>query len=383
MSKCMIKFENVSKKYGDSPEAVKSLNFEINNGELLVLIGPSGCGKTTTMKMINRLITHSEGRITIDGKDIETLDPVMLRRNIGYVIQQVGLFPHYSIEENIALIPRLKKWKEPEIKDRVYKLMKTVGLDPEVYANRYPRELSGGQQQRVGVARALAANPDIILMDEPFGALDPITREQLQDELLRIQAEMHKTIVFVTHDMDEALKLGDRIAIIKEGDLLQLDTPDQLLSNPSHGFVEEFIGKKRIYQNPDYIPVTDIMRDNPALALPSRAPAVAINLMRQRKTDTLIIGDESGKLLGVISRYELQAGKEQVHTIAQIMQPVETVLENTATAKDALKMITKALYGIIPVVDEDKKVVGVVTRGSLLSFFANQWSEERGDLLEK
>lgn len=379
----MIKFENVSKKYGDSPEAVRCLNFEINNGELLVLIGPSGCGKTTTMKMVNRLITHSEGRIIIDGKDIDTLDPVLLRRNIGYVIQQVGLFPHYTIEENIALIPKLKKWREPEIKDRVNQLMKTVGLEPDMFAKRYPRELSGGQQQRVGVARALAANPDIILMDEPFGALDPITREQLQDELLRIQAEMHKTIVFVTHDMDEALKLGDRIAIMKEGELLQMGTPDQLLSNPSHGFVEEFIGKKRIYQNPDYIPVTDIMRDNPALTLPSKSPTVAINFMRQRKTDTLIISDESGKLLGVISGYELQAGKEHAQTIAEIMQPVETVLENTATAKDALKMITKASFGIIPVVDETQKVIGVVTRGSLLSFFADQWSEERGDLLEK
>lgn len=379
----MIKFENVSKKYGDSPEAVKSLNLEIKSGELLVFIGPSGCGKTTTMKMINRLITHTEGKITIDGKDIDTFDPVLLRRNIGYVIQQIGLFPHYSIEENIALIPKLKKWKESEIKNRVYQLMKTVGLEPDVFAKRYPRELSGGQQQRVGVARALAANPDIILMDEPFGALDPITREQLQDELLRIQAEMHKTIVFVTHDMDEALKLGDRIAIMKEGELLQLDTPDQLLSNPSHGFVEEFIGKKRIYQNPDYIPVTDIMRDNPALALPSRTPAVAINFMRQRKTDTLIIGDENGKLLGIVSGYELQAGKENAQTIVEIMQPAETFLNNTATAKDALKLITKAAYGVIPVVDENRKVIGAVTRGSLLSFFANQWSEERGDLLER
>jgi osmoprotectant transport system ATP-binding protein len=185
------------------------------------------------MKMINRLVPHSKGRITIDGKDINMLDPVTLRRDIGYVIQQIGLFPHYTIEENIALIPKLKKWKEPEIKERVNQLMKMVGLEPDMFAKRYPRELSGGQQQRVGVARALAANPDIILMDEPFGALDPITREQLQDELLRIQAEMHKTIVFVTHDMDEALKLGDRIAIMKEGELLQLDTPDQLLSNPS------------------------------------------------------------------------------------------------------------------------------------------------------
>ncbi|HHV12095.1 MAG TPA: betaine/proline/choline family ABC transporter ATP-binding protein [Clostridiales bacterium] len=379
----MIKFENISKKYENGLEAVKSLDLVINSGELLVLIGPSGCGKTTTMKMINRLITYSEGKITIDGKAIDTLDPVMLRRNIGYVIQQVGLFPHYTIEENIALIPKLKKWKEPQTRERVNELLHTVGLEPEVYAKRYPRELSGGQQQRVGVARALAANPDIILMDEPFGALDPITREQLQDELLRIQAKMHKTIVFVTHDMDEALKLGDRIAVMKDGELLQLDTPDQLLSNPSHGFVEEFIGKKRIYQNPDYIPITDIMRDNPALTLPSRTPAVAISYMRQCKTDTLIVSDDSGKLLGIVSGYELQASKGSAQTVAEIMKSVDTFLSNTATAKDALQMITKAAYGIIPVVDGRAKVVGVVTRGSLLSFFANQWSEEGGDLCEE
>jgi osmoprotectant transport system ATP-binding protein len=375
----MIRFENVSKKYGDGPEVVKSLDFEIKNGELVVFIGPSGCGKTTTMKMINRLIAHSQGKITIDGKDIDNLDPVLLRRKIGYVIQQIGLFPHYTIEENIALIPKLNKWREPEIKERVQILMNTVGLNPDVFAKRYPRELSGGQQQRVGVARALAANPDVILMDEPFGALDPITREQLQDELLRIQSEMHKTIVFVTHDMDEALKLGDRIAVMKEGELLQLDTPEQLLRNPAHGFVEEFIGKQRIYQNPEYIPVTDIMRNNPALTLPSRTPIVAIDFMRQRKTDTLIIADENGRLLGIVSGYELQSSKENVQTISEIMQPMKTVLESSATAKDALKMIAKASYGIVPVVDGDKRIIGVVTRGSLLSFFANQWSEEGRD----
>lgn len=372
----MIKFENVSKKYGNGLEAVKSINLEIKNGELLVLIGPSGCGKTTTMKMINRIITHSEGRITIDDKDINEIDSVTLRRNVGYVIQQIGLFPHYTIEENIALIPKLKKWKEPEVKARVKQLLEIVGLNPEEFAKRYPKELSGGQQQRVGVARALAANPDIILMDEPFGALDPITREQLQDELLRIQEEMHKTIIFVTHDMDEALKLGDRIAVMKDGELLQLDTPEELLSNPSHGFVEEFIGKNRIYQNPDYIPVTDIMRNNPAVILPSKTPAVAVNYMRQCKTDTLIVNDKVGRLLGIVSGLELQTNIESTQAVEMIMKPAEYVLGQYSTAKDALRMITKAPFGIIPVVDEAHKILGVITRGSLLSFFANQWNEE-------
>ncbi|KJR48497.1 L-proline glycine betaine ABC transport system permease protein ProV [Desulfosporosinus sp. I2] len=379
----MITFNRVSKTYNDGFTAVKLLNFEIKDGEFLVLIGPSGCGKTTTMKMINRIIPHTQGTISIDGNDINKLDPVMLRRNIGYVIQQIGLLPHYTIEENIALIPKLMKWNNDKIRNRVTELLHIVGLEPEIFAKRYPRELSGGQQQRVGVVRALAANPDIILMDEPFGALDPITREQLQDELLRIQAEMRKTIVFVTHDMDEAIKLGDRIAVMKEGELLQLDTPDKLLSNPAHGFVEEFIGKKRIYQNPEFIPVTDVMRENPATTLPTRTPALAMSFMRQRKTDTLIIGDGNGKLLGIISAYDLQAEKDKIKTVEEIIKPAEIVLEQSATAKEALLEIAHAPFGIIPVVDESRRIVGVVTRGSLLSMFASQWSEEKGEINEK
>lgn len=371
MSGFMIEFENVSKTYDDGFEAVKSLNLSIARGEILVLIGPSGCGKTTTLKMINRLVQHTDGKIYIDGKDITSLDPVYLRRSIGYVIQQIGLFPHYTIEENIALIPRLNKWNENKIKQRVIELMEMIGLDPNIYSKRYPRELSGGQQQRVGVARALAANPDIILMDEPFGALDPITREQLQDELLRIQSEMHKTIVFVTHDMDEALKIGDRIAVMKDGELLQLDKPDKLLSHPAHGFVEEFIGKKRIYQNPEYVSIKDIMRENPVITLPSRTLKVALNLMRQRKTDTLLVADGNGKLLGIVSGQELQSNIDKTETIAEIMRPAEPVLQDNATARDALLKITQAAYGIIPVVDADGKIIGVVTRGSLLSFFVN------------
>ncbi len=372
----MIEFENVSKVYNREFEAVKSLNMTVNSGEVLVLIGPSGCGKTTTMKMINRLISYTAGKISIDGKDIMTLDPVDLRRDIGYVIQQIGLFPHYTIEENIALIPRLKKWEERRIRDRVTELLEMVGLEPGVYARRYPRELSGGQQQRVGVARALAANPNIILMDEPFGALDPMTREQLQDELLRIQAEMKKTIVFVTHDMDEALKIGDRIAIMKEGELLQLDTPDKLLSRPAHGFVEEFIGKKRIYQNPEYVSVTDIMRENPVVMLSSRTPKVALNLARQRKTDTLIAANESGKLEGIVSFYDLQSRMDQIKTIAEVMQPADPVLFSTESAKDAILKMSSARYGIIPVVDEWSRVLGVVTRGSLLGFLAGGVTDE-------
>lgn len=375
----MIEFNNVSKTYEDGFEAVKSLNLTIKSGEIVVLIGPSGCGKTTTMKMINRLIPHTSGKIIIDGQDIDQQDPVLLRRNIGYVIQQIGLFPHYTIAENISLIPKLNKWDPQKIAERTEELMYMVDLEPSIYAKRYPKELSGGQQQRVGVARALAANPDIILMDEPFGALDPITRVQLQDELLRIQDDMKKTIVFVTHDIEEAIKMGDRIAIMQDGNLLQFDTPDQILSNPAHGFVEEFVGKNRIYQNPDMIPAVDIMRKDVAQIGPDASLLKALSIMRQRKTDTLVVVDKNRVLLGIFSAYGQQIQQDSTETVGKYMKPIKPVLDSSASAKDAFVQITKTPFGIIPVVDDDNKVLGLVTRGSLLSAFSNQWVEEEGE----
>ncbi len=378
----MLKFEGVGKKYPNGFEAVKNISFEITAGEILVLIGPSGCGKTTTMKMINRLVPHTSGTITLHGKDITKENVVTLRKNIGYVIQQVGLFPHYTIEDNVGLIPVLKGWDVKRKKERVLEMLKLVGLDPTVYAKRYPKQLSGGQQQRVGVARALAADPEIVLMDEPFGALDPITREQLQDELLRLQQEVKKTIVFVTHDMDEALKLGDKIAILKDGEIVQLDTPYELLSRPANDFVESFIGKNRIYQNPEYIPVTEVMRENPSTSLPGRSLAKALTFMRQRKIETLLVGDEAGKLLGIVSAYDITAKMEVDRTVEEIMTPPQVVLQDTATARDALGLITQAPHGIIPVVNSDGKITGIVTRGSLLTAFASQWEGEKEETAE-
>ncbi|MGE7667010.1 betaine/proline/choline family ABC transporter ATP-binding protein [Ureibacillus composti] len=371
----MIKFENVSKVYEGGFQAVKSLNFEIRKGELLVLIGPSGSGKSTTMKMINRINPHSSGRITINGKDITSYNVAELRRNIGYVIQQIGLFPHYTIEKNIAIVPQLKGWNEQDIKSRVKELLELVGLDPEIHATRYPKELSGGQQQRVGIARALASNPDIILMDEPFSALDPLTREQLQAELITLHKKLKKTIVFVTHDIDEALKMGDRIAIMKDGDILQLDTPEKLLHEPAHGFVEEFIGKHRITQNPDLMPVTEIMAETMVTSSPHISPERAISLIRQRKITNLIIQDTDGRLLGIVSAYDLLKKLGTGKTIDEIMVPVEPYLLNTATAKDAIVLIDVAPFGMIPIVDKDHKLVGLVTRGSLLSALSSQWIE--------
>ncbi|MDQ3588940.1 MAG: betaine/proline/choline family ABC transporter ATP-binding protein [Actinomycetota bacterium] len=244
----MIEFREVSKTYpGSSRPVVNDLSFEIPEGEVCVLVGPSGCGKTTSMRMVNRLIEPTEGEILIDGEPNTSMSGTQLRRKIGYAIQQIGLFPHRTIADNIATVPSLLGWEKGRIKTRVDELLELVGLDPGVYRDRYPAELSGGQQQRVGVARAMAADPPIMLMDEPFGAVDPITRERLQDEFLRIQQEIKKTIVFVTHDIDEAIKMGDKIAILKQGGILaQYDTPENILSRPNSEFVASFVGNDRI-----------------------------------------------------------------------------------------------------------------------------------------
>jgi osmoprotectant transport system ATP-binding protein len=244
----MIKFRGVSKTYaGSDRPVVNDLSFEILEGEICVLVGPSGCGKTTTMRMVNRLIEPTEGEILIDGEPNTAMSGTQLRRRIGYAIQQIGLFPHRTIAENIATVPSLLGWDKQRLKTRVDELLELVGLDPDDYRSRYPAELSGGQQQRVGVARAMAADPPIMLMDEPFGAVDPITRERLQDEFLGIQQNIKKTIVFVTHDIDEAIKMGDKIAILKQGGVLaQYDTPENVLSNPNSEFVASFVGSDRI-----------------------------------------------------------------------------------------------------------------------------------------
>ncbi|ENQ3106386.1 ABC transporter ATP-binding protein [Bacillus cereus] len=242
----MIRFERVSKTFDDKTKAVDSLQLEIRKGEFFVLIGPSGCGKTTTMKMINRLIETTEGSIFIDGKNIRDYNIHELRWDIGYVLQQIALFPHMTIAENIAVVPEMRKWSKAKIQERVDELLEMVGLDPHIYRDRMPDELSGGQKQRVGVVRALAANPKIVLMDEPFSALDPLSREQLQRDLVDLQKKIQKTIVFVTHDMQEALALGDRICIMKDGKVVQLDTPEAIIQNPANKFVEEFIGRPRL-----------------------------------------------------------------------------------------------------------------------------------------
>ena len=258
----MIQLIDVSKTFNGVDMVVENLNLEIKQGELVVLVGESGCGKTTTMKMINRLEEVSSGTIMINGKDIKEANPIELRRNIGYVIQQVGLFPHLTVGQNIGIVPKLTKNDPAKIAKRTIELLEMTGLKHEDYLHRYPKELSGGQQQRIGVARALANNPDVVLMDEPFSALDPITRCQLQDELLNLQEELHKTFVFVTHDVDEAIKIGDKIAVMQDGKIMQYDTPENILKKPANQFIENFVGQDRLWKTPDMLRARDIMDTN-------------------------------------------------------------------------------------------------------------------------
>jgi osmoprotectant transport system ATP-binding protein len=296
----MIEFRQVGKTYpGSDNPVVTDLSFEVPEGEICVLVGPSGCGKTTTMRMVNRLIEITEGEILINGEPNTAMSGTQLRRKIGYAIQQIGLFPHRTIADNIGTVPHLLGWDKGRIRDRVDELLELVGLSPEEYRDRYPAELSGGQQQRVGVARALAADPPIMLMDEPFGAVDPITRERLQDEFLRIQENIKKTIVFVTHDIDEAIKMGDRIAILKHGGVLaQYDAPETILANPNSEFVASFVGTDRILKRLSLVRVGD-MRLEPANGEAEDLPRIDGSLT-VRDALSEIIG--SGSTKGVVER---------------------------------------------------------------------------------
>ena len=296
----MLKFDHVSKVYKGGKMAVDDLTLEFEKGEFICFIGPSGCGKTTTMKMINRLIEPTEGSIYINGENIMDKDPVQLRREIGYVIQQIGLFPHMTIQENISLVLKLLKWPEEKRRVRALELLELVDLTPD-YMEKFPHELSGGQQQRIGVLRALAADQSLILMDEPFGALDPITRDSLQEEFKKLQKKLNKTIVFVTHDMDEALKLADRIVIMRDGQLVQCDTPDEILRNPADEFVEEFIGKDRLVQaRPNIQMVEQIMNPTPVTITGDHTLSQAIQLMKQKRVDSLLVVNEDNILQGYV-----------------------------------------------------------------------------------
>lgn len=368
----MIRFENVSKVYQDGFQALDSINLNIKQGELLVLIGPSGCGKTTTMRMINRMNEPSSGKIFVDGKDISQENPVELRRNIGYVIQHIGLLPHMTIADNIALVPKLKKWDKSRYMQRVNELLQLVNLDPDTYAQRYPSELSGGQQQRVGVVRAMAADPAVILMDEPFSALDPISREQLQDELVRLQDTIQKTIVFVTHDIDEAIKIANRICIMSKGKIVQLDTPEHILRHPANDFVRSFIGENRLNEVGTRPTIAEIMV-KPITTGPNRGLAEAIMQMRRRKVDTLLVVDRTNTLLGRATVWDVQHHYfEENITLKDILRPDVAVVNVNQSLSDAIGLIREHRIAALPVVNDQNRLLGVITRASLVDVMAEQ-----------
>ncbi|MGW8686844.1 ABC transporter ATP-binding protein [Streptomyces sp. NPDC055817] len=354
----MIRFEHVTKRYADGTTAVDDLSFEVNEGELVTLVGPSGCGKTTTMKMVNRLIEPSEGRILLDGDDISGIDPVQLRRRIGYVIQQVGLFPHKTVLDNTATVPHLLGAKRAKARERAAELLDLVGLDPRTFGHRYPDQLSGGQRQRVGVARALAADPPVLLMDEPFGAVDPVVREHLQNEFLRLQQAVRKTVLFVTHDIEEAVRLGDRIAVYGQGRIEQFDTPSTVLGAPATEYVADFVGADRGLKRLSVTPIEESDLEQP--------PVVHLDDPLPAKLDApwAVVLDGDNNLHGWIS-----AEHARVHsgTVREHAPRMEAWLPVGASLKQAFATMLQHDAGWIAVIDEhgEGRFLGVLTPARL------------------
>ncbi len=368
----MIEFENVVKQYPDGVRAVDGLSLHVPEGEICVLIGPSGCGKTTSMRMVNRLINPTSGRITVQGVDNREVPAEELRRKIGYAIQQIGLFPHMTVYDNIAVVPRLLEWDEDRIRKRVDRLLDLVGLDPDVNRARYPRQLSGGQQQRVGVARALGADPPIMLMDEPFGAVDPITRETLQDEFLQIQREIGKTIIFVTHDIDEAIKMGDRVAVMREGRVVQYDAPDDLLADPRDEFVRDFVGADRQLKRLGLVRVQDVMDGVPPVVSEDSSLEAAREAVGG--LGSAFVVDRHSRLKGWVSA-ELLAEAKSLRDSMQRTATHEVAARETASLREALSVMLASGLDVAPVVDEDDKVIGSLSLGALQDHAAERQTD--------
>ncbi|MEU1146169.1 ABC transporter ATP-binding protein [Streptomyces sp. NPDC005863] len=359
----MIRFEQVTKRYPDGTMAVDDLSLEVAEGELVTLVGPSGCGKTTTMMMVNRLIEPTSGRIFVNGENIADVDPVKLRRRIGYVIQQVGLFPHRTILDNTATVPALIGWKKAKARARAAELLDLVGLDPKTFGSRYPEQLSGGQRQRVGVARALAADPPVLLMDEPFGAVDPVVREQLQDEFLRMQAAVRKTVLLVTHDIEEAVRLGDRIAVYGQGRIEQFDTPGAVLGAPETPYVAEFVGADRGLKR---LSVTEIQTDDleaPPIARLDEPAAQAAARMREEEARWAVVLDADGDLHGWVGLDEVAlAGTGG--TVGDLAHRMNSWVPVGAPLKQAFGVMLQHDAGWVAVLD-GARFLGVLTPAKL------------------
>lgn len=356
----MIELKKINMVYEDGFQALKDIDLIFEEGQINVLIGPSGCGKTTTMKLLNRLTDYTDGELFVDGTLIKDINPIDLRRQMGYVIQSIGLFPHMTIFDNVAAIPKLLKWDKEKINQKVDELLNMVGLDPEVYKKRYPNELSGGQQQRIGVIRALAAEPSTILMDEPFSALDPIRREQLQDELVNLQKDINKTIVFVTHDMDEALKIADQIILMKDGEIVQKGSPTEILANPANAFVEEFIGADRLEQAKGLPPMTAFIDHDYPVANLDMSVDEALALMVEKEKDQLPVLTKKGKFVGIVSFYQAFESKGE---------PLSAIINRTIDGYDEESDVEEVVgeYDLFaPIVSKDKKYIGMLNQDKLL-----------------
>jgi osmoprotectant transport system ATP-binding protein len=351
----VITFDGVTKRFADGTVGVDNLSMEIGQGEVVVLVGPSGCGKTTTMRMVNRMITPTSGTLTVDGRNVMDVDPAELRRGIGYVIQQIGLFPHRTIGENIATVPQLIGWDKARTRSRVTELVELVGLSTAVL-DRFPHQLSGGQRQRAGVARALAADPPIMLMDEPFGAVDPIVRTRLQDEFLRLQATVRKTIVFVTHDIDEAIRMGDRIAIMSEGGHLeQLDTPAQLLAEPANDFVVDFLGAERGLKRLALIPVSEVKADPGPVVTSTDDRARAAAVAESAGTDWVVVVDD-GVLQGWVPVGEVTSRVGDTSP-----RPFATTVNASDSLRAALDAMITSHTGVAVRLSEGQRYQGILT----------------------
>jgi osmoprotectant transport system ATP-binding protein len=368
----MIALDNVSKRYGEVV-AVRGVSLSVRMGELVVLIGPSGCGKTTTLKMINRLIEPTSGTIRVNGQDTEATNPQKLRRGIGYVIQSVGLFPHMTVQQNIQVVPDLLGWPKRRSAERADELLTLIGLDPGRYRRAYPRELSGGQAQRVGVARALAVDPPVLLMDEPFGAVDPLTRERLQDEFLRLQDKLKKTIVMVTHDIDEAIRMADRICVMRGGAVEQYDTPEELLTRPANHFVRQFVGADRALKRLSRIPIVEHMSPAPEALPLSSSASEARRRLESRKS--VYVVDDTGRYRGWLNRSALTDEPE----VTAAYTPVDAssgALTASVNAREALSRLLAQGVGEMPVVDEADRLIGVLKLTTLVALTADETDEK-------
>ena len=363
----MIQFQHVSKSYGKTP-ILKDLNFTIPDGQFVILIGPSGCGKTTTMKMINRLLEPDSGTILIDGQDIHSQDKVELRRHIGYVIQQIGLFPNMTVAQNICVVPKLLKYDKSRCDQIVQEMLQLVGM--EQYADKYPSELSGGQQQRIGVLRALAASPPIVLMDEPFSALDPMTRRSLQQEVKGLQQKLHKTFIFVTHDMAEALDLADVIIFMDHGRIVQMAPPEEMLSHPASGQIQDFLGKFIDLQAHKELTAADFMRTGVYTVSTRKGINECISKMQRHNVDTLIVVDDQARYQGTVSIADIRLTGHVVKTIGPLVRNNTPTVGAEDNAKDCFDLLASSGFPYLVVLSPDRTVAGIITKTSMAAAMA-------------